>query len=721
MTTYYVRTGGNDATGDGSTGNPWASIKKAIATVSDGGHTILVGNGTYAENDGGSLSIKRVLTSYLTIAPELGSSGAVTITTTSGTIPTFISAAAAYYKFQYLTFTTIAGANSAFRINNAADHIAFENCTFTPVDGAIGTIYCVDGSTWNVSAVSFTNCILNKPAVGASHAALQLTFSSTGVCTGMAFVGCTINGVFQIASLSNADFISFTNCVMDAATDIGIIAASSPDTVTLTNCTVSAEKSCIFCNGGTNWVVTGGTYTTRGAFATLTFGKDDFTGGLTTRATLTDVQVIHSTSVVGHAIMMGDGCDTCVLDRVAVRQAYDYAMVIKENTNIEIKNCDLTSGTLGALYFKAAVSANAHHNLLRTGLAGVGFRMAAGDSGNKCQNWTLANNTILATPGGSAQAYVIGGNTDDLGGGVVDYNVYAVNGVYGNVRGTTPIATLAALRAAWAGYGTGLNDLHSVDYMNPVIGMGRTVNRWTRVYMGGYDFSGYANRVGPMAVKFTGADATCLADAVKGFLASGVEANVGEVNGILDNDTAGLRVAAQAANLSWPMTVAVGIQQAPAAGHPVFAGYFRQAGYQASGDVGGIVAVNLAFTGWDATQQQAYNRFWGRLVHALAAETAVNSGTGVDWSASSSAGGFMAWHLISSNGTVTLTLQDSDDNATGWANVSGLTSGSQDATTTPVGGLAYAATNATIKQFTRWQLAFGTATTATFVLSLIRG
>ena len=45
--TYYVRTNGNDTTGDGSNGNPWQTVTKALSTVSvAGGHTI---NPTYEQ------------------------------------------------------------------------------------------------------------------------------------------------------------------------------------------------------------------------------------------------------------------------------------------------------------------------------------------------------------------------------------------------------------------------------------------------------------------------------------------------------------------------------------------------------------------------------------------------------------------------------------------------------------------------------------------------
>lgn len=48
MATYYVAGTGNDATGTGSTGNPWRSLGKAH-TSANAGDTIIVRNGTYEE------------------------------------------------------------------------------------------------------------------------------------------------------------------------------------------------------------------------------------------------------------------------------------------------------------------------------------------------------------------------------------------------------------------------------------------------------------------------------------------------------------------------------------------------------------------------------------------------------------------------------------------------------------------------------------------------
>lgn len=47
--TFYVATDGDDGSGDGSTGSPWASIGHAVnqAIPAEGGHTVVVGDGTY--------------------------------------------------------------------------------------------------------------------------------------------------------------------------------------------------------------------------------------------------------------------------------------------------------------------------------------------------------------------------------------------------------------------------------------------------------------------------------------------------------------------------------------------------------------------------------------------------------------------------------------------------------------------------------------------------
>ena len=249
----------------------------------------------------------------------------------------------------------------------------------------------------------------------------------------------------------------------------------------------------------------------------------------------------------------------------------------------------------------------------------------------------------------------------------------------------------------------------------------RTVPRWTRIYLGGYSFANYTQSIGPLEVNFAEADLTTLGDAVKGALPGQPTANIGTLNAVMDNDTNGFREIMQGGSNSWPTSIAIGMQAEPAAGNPVFAGYFRQKSYTGAAS-GELVTVSAEFEGWDAAASNLYQKFWGKVLHANSAETAVNSGSGVDsdTAAATTTGGFAIFHLLSSNGTVTLTVQDSADNSTGWANVTGLTSGVIDASSTPTAVFAATAVTATIKRYTRWQLSFGTASTATFLISFVR-
>src|SRR5690606_12297662 len=63
---YYVATTGNDSTGDGSEGNPWATIPTALGNVPDGS-LILVGPGEY----NGRIRLDETFTTGVTIRSQL--------------------------------------------------------------------------------------------------------------------------------------------------------------------------------------------------------------------------------------------------------------------------------------------------------------------------------------------------------------------------------------------------------------------------------------------------------------------------------------------------------------------------------------------------------------------------------------------------------------------------------------------------------------------------
>lgn len=464
MTVYYVRTNGDDSTGNGSTETPWLTIKKAIATVTSG-DTILVGDGVYAENDGGSLVLKRAFLSYVTVVPENGASGNVTITTTSGTLGTIANtSAAAYYKFQYITFTTLAGAGHVLRFNIGSDHIDFEDCIFNPVQDAAQTIFISNSSTWNVSNITFTRCTLNKPVSSVNHVALLFNFTSTGASSNINFIDCTIRGIKYGYTPTGADGVNFTNCTISSDTNSCITHAGAPENNSYINCNITGYTGGLIANGAVGLIVSNTTVTTLSDGVTIQFGADSTTGAATS-VTMTNVIANHPRDKTGHAVLYGAGVITSICNGLTVPCCYDYALCIKENTGTEVKNCNLHAGTGttfgAALYFKAAVSPNAHNNrLFASGTGTYCFQLAKGDTGTKCSDWLFDHNILCAT--GLAKTLNIGTDTDDAGGGVCNYNkIRHSTGAIGLVRADTDVKNLVELRAAWAAYGDGSNDNRS--------------------------------------------------------------------------------------------------------------------------------------------------------------------------------------------------------------------------------------------------------------------
>jgi hypothetical protein len=252
---------------------------------------------------------------------------------------------------------------------------------------------------------------------------------------------------------------------------------------------------------------------------------------------------------------------------------------------------------------------------------------------------------------------------------------------------------------------------------------GRTLNRWTRVYVGGYDLSCYTRDIGPLAVDFNPVDMTApMCDAVRGYLPDAPTISPGVLNGLLDNTaTTGFHPVAEAwGGTSKVVSVPIGIRAVPAAGDPVFHGKFFITAYQAV-ENGGAMTVTMPFGGYDVTAMINHKNPWGVLLHANSAVTAVNAAAGVDDNGAASAlGGYMVYHVLAGDGTATIKVQDAAvNNDGGFADLSGATSGVIDCSTVQSGIVALGI-GATVRQFLRWQIVLGTATTVTFVLSFTR-
>lgn len=250
--------------------------------------------------------------------------------------------------------------------------------------------------------------------------------------------------------------------------------------------------------------------------------------------------------------------------------------------------------------------------------------------------------------------------------------------------------------------------------------MTRTHTKHLRAYVDGVDLSGYSRSIGALGAMADASPDSAWTDEVKNVILGQTTIQVGDLNTILDNDTAGAFVTLKAGTGQRNLVIPIGVNASPTNGDPMFAWQMEQATYL--GEAGdGFVSANINFGGASYGILN-YKKPWGFILHAKGAETAVNTAIGQDDNGASSAlGGIFVYQLFSSDGTVTLKAQDAATNLNGsFADLTGATSGSIDATSAPLSGMVALGTTATIRRYTRWQIVFGTATTATFFMGLIR-
>lgn len=205
---------------------------------------------------------------------------------------------------------------------------------------------------------------------------------------------------------------------------------------------------------------------------------------------------------------------------------------------------------------------------------------------------------------------------------------------------------------------------------------------------------------------------------MKGILNGRAQIGIGPINTIFDNTASTGPQVVFATPSRRVITVACGTTVAPAAGDPTFNGEFEQNGYNATGD--GMVTATLPFAFSAGATSLAYREAWGRLIHPSGAETGANTGTSdYDYGAQTTLGGYGVFHLISSDGTCTLSLDDaSTDTNPSFSSL--LSAAEMDASSAPKNEIVPLATTATVERYLRWQIALNTATTATFVTSFVR-
>lgn len=252
--------------------------------------------------------------------------------------------------------------------------------------------------------------------------------------------------------------------------------------------------------------------------------------------------------------------------------------------------------------------------------------------------------------------------------------------------------------------------------------MTRTNPKFTRIYVSGYDVSGVANNFGTAGFETETDMVAAYSDEVKNTILGKQSVKCGPVNAFLSpSSSTGLHELFSPGSSIVDVLIAWGTSGVPVVGSPCFAWKMSQEGYQGGGE--GIVPVTIPMPNAAYTAPNGYVMPFGFLAHANGAETAANTGVAtIDAGASTAKGGVFVYQLLSSNGTVTLSLDHASTNLNAnFAALTGATSGSINASVTPKSGMVALTSTLTVNRYIRWQLAFGTATTATFVCAFLRG
>jgi hypothetical protein len=255
---------------------------------------------------------------------------------------------------------------------------------------------------------------------------------------------------------------------------------------------------------------------------------------------------------------------------------------------------------------------------------------------------------------------------------------------------------------------------------------GRTTPKWTRLYVDGYDLSGYGRTVGPLTWEYDFADLTAqMSDAVKGGLPNLCNISPGVFNGVMQSTTdSGVEVSRiQLPGVQRDIMVAQGIRADPATGDPVFMCKSSHSGFNIAED-GGAMTVNATFGGWDASDLINYQKPWGVLLHPKGEETISGQGTQIDNGAATAAGCYMQYQFFSGDIAGTLYVYDSSDGGGGgdWAAITdGVSFLGASSISIPSAGISVLPVTQAVRRYITWVLTVTSGTSLTFSAAFVRG
>jgi hypothetical protein len=198
--------------------------------------------------------------------------------------------------------------------------------------------------------------------------------------------------------------------------------------------------------------------------------------------------------------------------------------------------------------------------------------------------------------------------------------------------------------------------------------MARTNKKYIRLYIDGYDMSGYTRDAGTLGEVSDAVEDAAVTDAVKNALVGQTTISCGPINAILDNDgvayPAGMFSTFGQAGTNHVVSVAIGTLNAPAIGDPVFSAALAETSFQVSEGTG-FVSVNLGLDKAVPGSQTLYDDAFGYILHPFGTETGTNAANQtIEMGGSATAlGGIFVYHLFKSvgGGTVVIKMQDATD------------------------------------------------------------
>jgi len=159
---------------------------------------------------------------------------------------------------------------------------------------------------------------------------------------------------------------------------------------------------------------------------------------------------------------------------------------------------------------------------------------------------------------------------------------------------------------------------------------GRTVQKHARIYIDGYDMSGYTRSIPSLTTSFEEVIGTALDDNIKNGLPGHATISPGTISAFLDNTAvSGMHAMMSGGTGTRTIMIPIGDRAAPVEGDPVFAGQFEQLDYMATGE--DYVNAAIQIGNWsNVAGTLDYDKAWGTLLHEKIAETGANSSTGLD-------------------------------------------------------------------------------------------